>query len=622
MLSIPVVVLSAALFLALVANLALKPSFSSRLTLYCMVVSAAAGLFFYGVGFAEETGNRMVSVVRTPLAVTRMFAGINEYSVIENTLPVRSSLGLTLFWLTHMLAFFSTASAVLVTIGAAALRQLRLMLSRRGDLVVFFGINDNTIAVGKECLAQGGSSVVFIAETADSTVISDLNGMGMSVITGQDAIDSGEVTIRALHPVGRKVTVYALDPSEDQNLYYALKLKDALERAGIPPENTRITLPGEEEIISSMLQVSPDRYGFGYVHVYNTGDLAARAMLRICPPWDFISFDENGKAREDFDCVVIGFGRFGQAALKRLVMNAQFSGSSFHAAVFSPQIANESGYLLTDSQELFSQYDISLISADGRSRELYEYVSTHLSTLKLIAVCTGREEMDREISDSLMMFLKRRQAEHIGVVQCSRRGARYQETVGSPIVTMGIHNLTMLSAEAADRGAIVLNSVYDSSDRSDWEKWVACDTFSKMSSRASADFLPAFLKAAGRTREQALADGGWDLPPAMLYTLGETEHKRWNAFHFALGYAPMTDAEFDANAERYVRQRLSGEPVTVRITKNQSARTHACLIPWEDLDALSARENAVTGKNTDYKQVDINNVLALPQLLRKEEGIG
>ena len=156
MLPIPVVVLSAALFLALVANLALKPSFSSRLTLYCMVVSAAAGLFFYGVGFAEETGNLMVSVVRTPLAVTRMFAGINEYSVIENTLPVRSSLGLTLFWLTHMLAFFSTASAVLVTIGAAALRQLRLMLSRRGDLVVFFGINDNTIAVGKECLAQGG----------------------------------------------------------------------------------------------------------------------------------------------------------------------------------------------------------------------------------------------------------------------------------------------------------------------------------------------------------------------------------------------------------------------------------------------------------------------------------
>ena len=621
MLPIPVVVLSMALFLALIANLALKPAFSTRLTTRCMVLAAFSALIFYGAGFAETTGSLLISIMRTPLSVTRMFVGVNELSAISGSTLVSTPIGLALFWLTHMLAFFSTASAALVTIGAAALRQLRLMLSRRGNLVILFGINENSIAVGKECLAKGGNSVVYIAETADNNVISDLNGKGMSVLTGQDAIDSGDDTIRALHPLGRKVTVFALDPSEDQNLYYALKLKDALRRAGAAAENTRITLPGEEEIITSMLQVTPDAYGFGYVHVYDTGDLAARAMLRICPPWDLIPFGEDGRAQRDFGCVVIGFGRYGQAALKRLVMNAQFAGSTFHAAVFSPNVNNEAGYLLTDSPELFKNYDISLKAADGRSRTLYEYISDHLSTLSVIAVCTGSEEMDREISDSLMLFLKRRQAERIAVVQCSRRGARYQETVGSPIVTLGIYTLAMLSAEESDRDAIVLNAIYDGSEKSDWEKWVACDTFSKMSSRASADFLPAFLKAANRTREQVLA-GDWDLSPALLDTLGETEHKRWNAFHFAMGYSTMTEEEFNANAEEYAQLRTDGKPINIRISKNQLSRTHACLIPWEALDDLSERENAVTGRGVNYKQMDINNVLALPRLLRKEEGNG
>ena len=248
MLPIPVVILSVALFLALIANLALKPAFSTRLTAKCMIFAALAGLVIYGVGFAETTGSLAVSILRTPLSVTRMFVGINELSAIEGSTPVRTPMGVTIFWLVHMLAFFSTASAALVTIGAEVLRRLRLLLLRRGDLVILFGINDNTINVGKECLAQG-SSVVFIAETADGTVIDDLNGMGMSVITGQDAVGSGKETIRTLHPLNRKITVFALDPSVDKNLYYALALKDALRNAGVAAENTRITLPGEEEII-------------------------------------------------------------------------------------------------------------------------------------------------------------------------------------------------------------------------------------------------------------------------------------------------------------------------------------------------------------------------------------
>jgi hypothetical protein len=341
-------------------------------------------------------------------------------------------------------------------------------------------------------------------------------------------------------------------------------------------------------------------------------------MIRIAPPWDYLRFDSHGRAMEDYECVVVGFGRFGQAALRQLIMNGQFSGSRFHAAVFSPSFDSESGYFFTNCPELTKRYDIHGFQADGRSEAFYSYISQRLSTLKIIAICTGSDDMDREISDNLMLFLKRRQAENVCVVRVGHSGARYQESVGSPIVHRGIYTLDMLSAERADREAILLNSVYDTSDRSPWEKWVACDTFSKMSSRASAGFSPAFLKASGCSREDMLS-GKWDPDPEMQQTLGETEHDRWMAFHFANGYTAMTREEFESNARRYRQSVEEGVPCSNRISKNALARTQACLVPWEELDELSARENAVTGRGVDYRQTDINNILALPMLLEAEE---
>ena len=216
-----------------------------------------------------------------------------------------------------------------------------------------------------------------------------------------------------------------------------------------------------------------------------------------------------------------------------------------------------------------------------------------------------------------MMYLKRRNAEHICVVRCGKNGVRYQETVGSPIITSNIYSLEYLSAQNADHDAIIINSNYDDSDRTDWEKWVACDTFSKMSSRASADFMPAFMRASGLTADEVLA-GNW--PPAadVLEVLGETEHLRWNAFHFVMGYSPMSSEEFNERADIYRKSNKKGL-TGIRLSKDAVNRTHACLIPWEELDALSEKENAVTGRDVDYKQYDINNVLIIPEILRQRD---
>ena len=618
MLIIPTVILAAALLAAMVLNLALQPAFSKKLTTFCMLVGVIAGLLFYGVGFAETTNSLALSVIRTPLCVIRMFIGVAELSAIEGSTLVSTRTGLVLYWLVHFLAFYSMASAAMITLGAEALRYLRLLLARRGNLTLIYGINENSVALGKECLAAGGCSVVFVAESADAATVSDLNSQGMSVLTGTAAVNSEKSVMRRLHVRKRKIEVYALDSAEDQNLFYALQLKTALEKAGIPAENTRVTLPGAEDILTPMLQVSDSSYGYGYVNVFDSAELAARAMIRLCPPWEHMHFDSSGRSTDNFECVIVGFGSHGQAVLKALVMNGQFVGSRFRAAIFSPNLKAEAGYLKADSPELLKQYEIFGYEADARSSDFYDYVGAHLSTLKLIAVCTGNREMDREVSDHLMLYLKRRNAEQICVVRCGEKGARYQKTVGSPILRCNIYTRSLLSAEEADRLAILLNATYDDSDRSDWEKWIACDSFGKMSSRAAADYIPAFISASGSSREQILA-GNWHPDADMVETLGEAEHLRWCAFHYAMGYSPMSREEFENNAAEFIRCRDAGIPCDRKIGKNTTERTHACLIPWEELDSLSAREHEVTGRDIDYKQTDINNVLTLPKLLKAEE---
>ena len=618
MLTISVLVLSTALFLAMVINLTQKPKDASRVTTACMVIGVLGGLVFYGVGFAETTGSLALSILRTPFSVIRMFVGINELSSIAGSSLVSTDTGVIIFWVVHLAAFYSMTSAVLTTIGAAALRQMRFFLARRGNLTLIYGINDKSIALAQEYTAERGSSVVLLAEQADDSLVRELNYQGMSVVTGEEAVSSKDRFIRKLRMKNRTVTVYALKDDPDQNLQYALQLRNAMERAGVSPENTRLTLPGTEDILASMLQVSESKYGFGYVNVYNSAELTARALIRTCPPWDCVSFWEDGHAREDFSCLIVGFGSHGQEVLKQLVMNSQFAGSSFHARIYTLRSEMEAGYLITDCPELLKQYDITAVNGDGRGKVFYDDVAANLSTLKMIAVCTGSDSMNREISDNLMLFLHRHHAENIAVVQCGENGVHYQPSLGSPIINTKIYTRSFLSAEEADRNAILLNSTYDNSDRSDWDKWVACDSFSKMSSRASAEFLPAFIHISGSNREEMLK-GEWNPSPELQQVLGETEHLRWCAFHYAMGYTPMSREQFEANAETWAKLQQEGSERKIKIAKDTQARRHACLVPWTELDELSELENKLTNRGVDYKQIDINNVLALPQLLKTQE---
>ena len=125
---------------------------------------------------------------------------------------------------------------------------------------------------------------------------------------------------------------------------------------------------------ASTLQVLGDRYGYGSVTVVQQTGLAARTLVRHYPPCDHISFDENGRATEDFEVLIIGFGQMGQSVLRQIVMNGQFEGSRFRAAVFAPDCNSTKGYFVKSNPQLLQAYDISFHPFDARSEALYDYL--------------------------------------------------------------------------------------------------------------------------------------------------------------------------------------------------------------------------------------------------------
>lgn len=617
-----VILITAAGFLAMVVGLVVSREAAARLTGIATVLAALGGFFAYGYGFAHQIPDVPLACARSVLACLGMFLGRNDFSAVSGTPFFTPYPAQLLFWLPHLLALYATAGAALITIGSGALRRLRMLLIRRGDLDLIFGTDPDCLGFGEKLARRkDGHALVFVDNAPGPGPAGEIAAMGAVLLSGPDALAPNGRFLRSvgLRPGRRKLRVYAMHKDPVRNLSFAQDLRAALEERGIGPEQTSLVIFGAEEGDAAPLQALETRCGYGSVTAFDGAELAARLLVREYPPCDTLRFDRDGGAAENFEAMLVGFGQIGQAVLRQLVMHGQFEGSRFRLAVFSPDCQRVDGVLASCSRALIQQYDITFHPFDGRSRELYRFLEERGGRLKYIAVCAGDAKLNREIADGITRFLSRTHCA-AAVYQCSYRGIVSQTPAGRVSERLGIYTPEILCGDALDRMAMALNQCYCAGNgRSARENWARCDYFSRLSSRASADFAPAMIRAAGRTPEQVLA-GDWALTGAQLENLSRTEHLRWCAFHFAMGFESMSKEVFAARCAAYRAEAEEKGSSALRVGKDMEERLHACLIPWEELDGLSAAENAVTGGSVDYKAMDRNNVLILPRVLRAGQG--
>lgn len=604
------IIITAACFFAAVLNLATENRFRNRIMGVFTAVAIVFGIIIYGYGFTCKYGASPTAILRALLTVCRMFGGVNDFSIVEATPFFRSSWAVAAFWAVHFMAFYVTASAAIATIGGKVLRRIRTTLLRRGTLLVIYGVNADSVEYAKRQIHELRRSVVFIGH-GDASLESTIYSVGGMIEKNGEPADGALLRRLGIRPGRRRIEVATLHGDGMLNAAFARELLAAFERARIYPQQTSLLVQDMDEDSASALVASEGKYGYGSVMAFDEYEIAARLMVHKCPPCETISFDRNARAKQDFTLLMIGFGRMGRAALSQLVMNGQFSGSRFRADIFdtSPQNGMLHGH------EILRQYDIRFHPESGKDEALYTFLEEKKNDLRCIVLCTGSEKENREIARDIGHWLNTRSTSP-AIVQCTPKGLSIVRPGEQETQYTGIYSSEALDLERIDRMAMAINHIYcNAPGNTPPENWMRCDYFSRMSSRAAADFYPAVLRAAGKTMQQ-VEEGDWPPQGETLENLAITEHLRWCAFHYAMGFSLMDGKEYARRVEEYRTERAMKGASSLRIGKDVAGRKHACLIPWEELDALSAQENAITGGQVDYKQMDRNNILALPDILR------
>ena len=597
-----VVLLSAAMFAAVILYLALNQDQRERWLGFTFGIASIGGLCIYGITHAHEATNLVAAVFETVVDVGRMFAGVNNASVFEKLVGADSK-WMIFFWVVHFMAYYSLASAILMTVAKGMLKKIRTFFLRINDVELIYGVTENSLAYGRRLSDKDHTSIVYVG-TSSNGKDSQISQMGGLLFSDSEALDPD---VKFLHRLsvkcGRgKFRLIAFSGNIDENLDYAVKIMRALEKAKVRPEQTEVILYGYEEHNGYMLQAIGDKYGYGTVRVFEKAELLARLLMQKYPICDAISFDENGKATCDANVLLIGFGRKGQELLEKIIINGQFEGSNFKVKVFDKSGRNIDGFFRARFSSLLDNYDISFENHDGRSRELALFLEENIDKLRYIAVAVGDDRTGREIAMNILEFMRGRGV-NLPVYQCCSDCVTKYE-LNSLVERHSIFDANILYTGTMDDLAKKLNHYYMNNSASPKKNWADCSYFDRMSSRASADYQAALLKRLD------LCDGR-ELSSDVLENLAKSEHLRWNAFYYAAGYKKM---DLDTFKKRALE---ASESEAKRISKDVENKSHVCLVNWDELDEISELEKSLTGNEADYKQKDRNNVLVIKGLLEK-----
>ncbi len=555
---------------------------------------------------------------------------IGEIDVTEISLvPVLATDGMQfVIYLVHFFAVFLTASAVILAFGSRLVRRLHLKYLPGKHLNLIYGVNEDTLRFGSALIQEKKGRTVFVGESQNETDADRILEMGSILFDGDNALTGGVSFLKAigLRSGTQRLSVYCLSGEDDKNLQYAVNLRDSLEKAGIKPDQTRLTLMTASSEAGERLQAvvrkgeeKEDRlcYGYGSVLALERQVLAARMMIRQYPPYKTLEFSKDGSAVRDFRALIVGFGPSGQAALRVLAANAQFTGSRFAATVAAEDPDASAGLFLRRYRSLLTELPVSFLNTNCKSTRFYDFLLEEMAHLNYVAVCLDSEAESVCAAREITLFL-RETGSRAAVAACFSNGVQSFGAEGLPR-RHDLYTTEILCGDTLDRMAMAINHKYQrDAHQTTEEDWLSCDYFSRQSCRASTDFTEAMLASAGRTKEE-IVKSGWPDDPVLMENLARTEHLRWCAFHYAQGYRPMTAAAFDERGAAYKEEVRTRGASKIRISKDTVRKEHACLIPWEELEALNQREAAYTGIHKDYQQMDLDNVLIIPELLQETE---
>ncbi len=340
------------------------------------------------------------------------------------------------------------------------------------------------------------------------------------------------------------------------------------------------------------------------------------------------------KDQTEISVMIIGCGETGKRMLKTVVWCGQMDGYTLKIRAYDTGAKQIEGEFFGEAPELKSRaYDIKFVEADIKSADFEKSIKDSLDAT-YVFISTGDDGLNLETAVKLRGIFRRNTGRYDlqpKILTRVRDDFKTANIRKSPylndrnIVAFG--NVTDLFREKMpfetkfERLSLGVHLAYCDmlgADTESSEFKASCDAFysqeyNRRSSMATALHIASKLRSVGVLApseyeltnevadclEEAIKDN-----EELVLRLARNEHLRWNAFFKSEGYLGVDFKE----VKKYVP--------TVGKHKDILSKTHPCITKWGNLDSLSEKYNALSGRNEDFKASDIKIIKAIPDIIR------
>lgn len=620
---------------------------------WLLKLTILGGIIIYSIGYHLNEPELNIGVI----VLLALFSTARLFILGNDLVEIHHHNGIFLIWF----SVFSVSAALISTsvlinfIGKSFLSWLRMVFNFSKQNYVFLGLNTAGITLAKDILSKNKSPfIVFIQDvssTDDKTLVQHITALGAIVIStntvsnffnlqheelifqpngGHDALHSHtqDLNLKKLFLSWklkhRRSDLFILSDNESENFHLLSVLLKNLESLKVKTElkiHLRTVSPNASEVYKSVIAKASER-----LVLHDQAQIVARQLVNDNLPIIWIKenypnhISKDATVSRDFTVMIIGFGLNGNSVFRKFYEQGQFVGSRFNAIVIDRDLKRLKGDFINRYSGLVAELGNNLKFYDEEVGSLgfYEILKDYSAKVDYIVISLGNDDLSLKTAFDVKYFMSRYQRPYKIFTQISRNNI-FLNVSDENIKVFGrdsdVFTEEIITRESYYSLAKSVHAAYDKevfeSKRKAWEQlsnFTQESNISVVEHSLTKLILAGLYSAEGDDTNDENGDKREKITTTALRnkllerlcsftsydqfqaTIGSeaikniaiTEHLRWNAFHFINGW---------------VRWELSDIPTGSR-NKDELRKLHACLVSWDELDAVMARFGE------DYKSYD------------------
>jgi hypothetical protein len=617
-----------------------KEGFVRYIRYFLLPFTFVLGIVVYFIGY--QVGNShcecwaiVPNFLEALFSATRLFILGNDLVEIKESFKEENVLFHAMFSLTAFLAAFIFVSFLAQVFFKNWIIKRKIRFKTSTENHFFFGINQSTLSLSNDLLKGHNDRLVvfvndicegdnphFYSKLSDDAFVvgrkSFLESISLEKEEGLFQLfakkkahnhisEDGDIfhNLDALLNQMRKAEthMYFMSDDEDWNVEYAKRASNEIANySGEKPTIFHIATYNpisEKHITEWFKKKEKAKEGKNSTNikesVHHYATLVSRQLIDDYHPVESVIDDSirpgtsTAVALNDFNVLILGFGQIGTNALRKLIEQGQFVGSTFRATVIDQYVNILRGRFEHLYPGVMENYNVQFIEAEVGHVDFYSEIRKVIDRLNYIVISLGNDDLNIQTAMEILEINSVKKKKSVKILVKLDEDSHWKDTLdefkdqififGQSDKVFSEKNILQRETQAQGRTVHeVYRLLYN-----DTRTFDEITRHEQLSNISVAEHLYAKVRLLGyKSLEDFTAkflnneNYKISLTDIQRLNLAIGEHLRWNAFHFIHGWTFLPFDQILGNnpGEKYGKR------------KNPDLKKHSCLTSWEKLKEL------------------------------------